>query len=148
MIELENFPKHLSTLKSRDWEKLFKLIPQIEATQIFGQIKSIERFNDSSLTFPDRNSSEIINKSINIIGELNISHSFDWTMWNEGKSILNDKDLDYSKLDTMTLCKLLTTIIRTDRFNDGFLISCFERGVITKIIKGLKSNIHFHYLRE
>jgi hypothetical protein len=148
MIELENFSNHLSTLKSRDWERLFELIPQIETTEIFGQIKGSERLDDGSLTLPYWNSSEIVNKTFNIIGELNISPLFDWTIWKEGKFILNDKDLDYAKLDTITLCKLLTTIIRIDRFNDGFLISCFERGVITKIIKGIKSNINFNYLRE
>jgi hypothetical protein len=52
MIELENLPKHLSILKSRDWERLFELIPQIEASEIFGQIKGGEWLDDHSMTSP------------------------------------------------------------------------------------------------
>lgn len=141
MIELEKFPKHLTSLNQSDWERLFALLPEIESSEKFGEIKGGERQDDNTLTFPYWDSMEIVDKTFKVINELNLTPIFAWTTWKEGKIILNDKSFDYSILDTITLCKLLTTIIRADRFNDGFLISCFDRGVIAKIIKGLKNNI-------
>lgn len=144
MIELENFPKHLTSLSQSDWQKLFALLPIIESTEKFGEIKGGERQDDNTLTFPYWNSIEIVDKTLKVINELNLTPIFDWTTWKDGNTILDDKSFDYSVLDTTTLCKLLTKIIRADRFNDGFLILCFDRGVIAKIINGLKSNVLSH----
>ena len=60
--------------------------------------------------------------------------------WPEGKAMLQNKSQDFDNLDLATLCKLITTIIRADRFNDGYLISRFENGTILKIIKAIKRN--------
>jgi len=38
----------------------------------------------------------------------------------------------------ITLCKLLTTIIRADRFSDGYMLSAFKHGDILEILKELK----------
>lgn len=140
MIELEKLQEHLSTLTTNDWNKLFSLLPEIETTKKFGEVKGGEELENGSFTFPYWSSSEIVNKVFQIIHELDIVPAFDWTSWAEGKSILNDQDFNYSKLDTITLCKLLTTIVRTDRFNDGFFVLNFENGVILKIIKAIKQH--------
>src|SRR5690606_27723387 len=31
-------------------------------------------------------------------------------------------------------------MIRADRFNDGFLVSCFEKGIASNILKAIKRN--------
>jgi ADP-ribosyl-[dinitrogen reductase] hydrolase len=139
MIALEQFSKHLASLDQSDWERLFVLLPEIDNAEKFGEIEGGERISDGTLTFPNWKASDIVNKTTSVISQLNLTPVFDWTKWKEGKLIISDKNLDYCKLDTITLCKLLTTIIRADRFNDGFLISCFKRGIISKIIKALKS---------
>ena len=38
MIELENLQEHLKSLKADDWERLFSLLPEIEATKKFGEV--------------------------------------------------------------------------------------------------------------
>jgi len=45
---------------------------------------------------------------------------------------------EFENLDSITLCKLLTTIVRADRFNDGLMISYFNDGTISAIIQDLK----------
>ena len=142
MIEIEDFQKHLETLKTKDWKRLFDLLPQIEKTEKFGEIKGGEKLENGSMADFYWSWSEIVDKAFNVITELNLNPIFDWSSWKEGKSFLNDNHFDYSELDTITLCKLLTTIIRADRFNNGFMISCFESGIITKIIKGLQKNVN------
>ncbi len=140
MIELEKLQEHIRTLTTNDWDGLFSLLPEIEATKKFGELKSGEKLEDGSLIFPYWSSSKIVDKVFELIHELDIVPVFDWTSWDEGKSILNNQDFNYSNLDTITLCKLLTTIVRADRFNDGFFVLNFENGVIPKIIKAIKQN--------
>ncbi|UIR57905.1 ADP-ribosylglycohydrolase family protein [Sphingobacterium sp. SRCM116780] len=139
MIELENFEQHLNTLSFHDWNKLFELIPQIEKNQKFREPKDSEKLKNGSYSFPYWASSELVDKTFEIINTLNLVPIFDWTSWIAGKTILNDKEFDYLKLDTITLCKLFTLIIRADRFSEGFMASCFESGVMLKIIKALKN---------
>lgn len=120
--------------------RLFSLLPEIEATKKFGEVEGGEQTEDGSFTFPYWSSSEIVDKVFQLIHELNLVPAFDWKSWDEGKSILNNQDFNYSNLDTITLCKLLTTIVRADRFNDGFFVLNFENRVIPKIIKAIKQN--------
>jgi hypothetical protein len=37
--------------------------------------------------------------------------------------------------------RLITLLVRSDRFNEGALISAFESGVILKILKALENQI-------
>ena len=53
------------------------------------------------------------------------------------KNILKQEHYDFNLLDTLTLCKLLTTIVRADRFTDGLLISFFEKSTILNILKAI-----------
>ncbi|MFB2121199.1 DUF6508 domain-containing protein [Parapedobacter sp. 2B3] len=124
MIELEALPQHLDTLSARDWDRLFKLIPEIERTQVF------EEF------------SEIVSRTVGIISELRINPIFDWMAWREGEAMVSSSDYDYSQLDTITLCKLLAAIIRADRFTEGLLTTSFSNGTVLKILKALKANVH------
>lgn len=140
MIELEKLQEHIRTLTTNEWDRLFSLLPEIEATKKFGELKGGEILGDGSFTFPYWSSSEIVDRVFELIHELDIVPVFDWTSWDEGKTILKNQNFNYSNLDTITLCKLLTTIIRANRFNDGFFILSFENGVIPKIIKAIKQN--------
>jgi hypothetical protein len=140
MIELEKLQEHLQTLTTNDWNKLFVLLPEIESAKKFGEVKGGDQLKDGSFNFPYWDSSEIVHKVFHIIHELNLVPIFDWASWNEGKSMLKNQEFDYSTLDTITLCKLLTTIVRADRFNDGFLVMNFENGVMTQIIKTIRQN--------
>jgi hypothetical protein len=83
---------------------------------------------------------EITKRFVRIVYDLKLVLNFDWGRWSDGKAMLQNKDQDYSTLDTLTLCKLLTLIIRQDRFYDGYLISNLNNGTVLKILKALKNN--------
>lgn len=140
MIDLEKLQKHIMALTTNDWDRLFSLLPEIETTKKFGEVKGGEKLENGSFTFPYWSSSEIVDKVFHLIHELNLVSAFDWKSWQEGKSILNNQEFNFSNLDTITLCKLLTTIVRADRFNNGFFVLNFENGVIPKIIKAIEQN--------
>lgn len=62
---------------------------------------------------------------------------FDWTTWiadPEHLALLEDPTR-IAAADEADLARLLTTIVRNDRFHDGFLASAFERGVILAIVR-------------
>ncbi|MEQ8324023.1 MAG: DUF6508 domain-containing protein [Vicingaceae bacterium] len=63
----------------------------------------------------------------------------DWKNWTEGREMIAKDDTDYSELDLVTLIKLFTVMVRQDRFSDGFLVDCFERGVVLKVLKAIQT---------
>ncbi|APG66440.1 hypothetical protein LPB136_06870 [Tenacibaculum todarodis] len=73
--------------------------------------------------------------------ELNLPPVFNWLDWKLGKEILTNNNFDYSSLDKISLCKVMTCIIRSNRFNEGYTLSCFKNGTIEKILMNLKNQI-------
>src|SRR5664279_5111286 len=99
----------------------------------------LEKSEDGVLFFPYWISSEIVSKFLQTVNDLNIIPAFDWGGWVEGKEILHNREQDYNKLDIITLCKLMTCIIRSNRFSDGVLVGSFEDGTMQRIIRALKN---------
>lgn len=63
---------------------------------------------------------------------------FDWPGWQEGQDWFRSTDSrKFSALDVATALKLLTSVIRADRFSEGHLISAFECGVVPRIVNRL-----------
>jgi hypothetical protein len=140
MTDLKELPDHLKTLTTAQWNALFAFIPEIESTEVFGNIGGGERLEDERFTSPYWIQAEIVEKTSNELFKLNILPVYDWTTWNEGRSLLND-DTDFKTLDVILLCKLLTIVYRLDRFSDGTIVHYFTSGVILKILQALKHNI-------
>ena len=140
MIELEKFQDHLNTIKQEDWERLFTKLPESEKVNSFGDVEESHQNEDGTFTFPYWSNSFIVDEVCSIINELQLAPSFDWNSWEEGRLILESKDFDFTTLDTFTLCKFFTTIIRANRFIDGYLVYNFENGNVFKIISAIKQN--------
>lgn len=141
MIEIEHFESHINQLSEKDWERLFCLKTEILATKQFGTFYDCKTLENGVLTFPYWERSDVVEKTANVISGLKLTPVFDWAAWEDGKNILLNPDFEYNTLDLISLCKLLTVIIRADRFNEGYLVSCFEKGIVPKIIKALERNV-------
>ena len=58
-----------------------------------------------------------------------------WPAWSEGRQWYSAPDpAKYDRLDRLTALKLLTAVIRNNRFNEGALMGAFESGDFPKII--------------
>ena len=139
ITELEELPKHLSTLKPENWNKLFTLLPKIEATKEFREPGIVWR--GKKFYTPHIDTPEVVFEFLEIVYKIGIVVDFDWMYWKKGKNILNSPtklEMDFTKLHALTLCKLITCIVRADRFNEGILVQNFQCGVIPKIIKALQ----------
>ena len=139
MIELPELQGHLHKLSKQKWSKLFELLPEMGKPQEFGRTGGMEKLDDGTFSFPFSVPSEIVSKFFETVNELNIIPAFDWPDWNEGKQILRNREYDYNKLDAVTLCKLMTCIIRSDRFCDGALEGSFQNGTMQRIIRALEN---------
>ncbi len=73
----------------------------------------------------------------NLVHEANIVSPFDWLIWDEGRWLLMAQGTDFNKPDTVTLCKLVTAIVRNDRFNNGALECSLFDGSMLKILAAL-----------
>jgi hypothetical protein len=58
---------------------------------------------------------------------------FDWTDWTEGRAIVHDKAL-IEDADLLTIRKLITALVRSDRFCEESLQAAYEEGTITAIL--------------
>ncbi len=139
MKDLSEFPEHLLSLTDNDWNKLFEVSEQIKNTRSFGEMSGGEIIEENVHAMPYWEWSTVTSVFVKILNNLQLIISFDWGNWPEGKNILNNPTQLYDDLDTITLCKLLTAIVRSDKFSDGFLIGVLEDGTISKIIDAIKN---------
>jgi len=141
MIKTELTFSHNSMPLQRDWQLLFNLLPEIKQTKRFGRLMGSKKMPDGNLSLPFWLEDEIVSKFFNTAYFLGIVIVFDWASWKEGIEILNDPDSDFRDYDVETLCKLLTFVVRCDKFCEGYLINCFETGKMTRIIEALQDKV-------
>ena len=82
----------------------------------------------------------VIDKFIDIVYNMPIIISFKWYEWDEGRK-MGKSGFDFDSVDIPTKCKLITAIVRNDRFCDGALVSAFESGIILKILKSIERQV-------
>ncbi|MCX6274408.1 MAG: DUF6508 domain-containing protein [Bacteroidetes bacterium] len=141
MTELINLSTHLKTLSISDWQKLFDMLPEMEITKDFGKMSRMKKNDKGVLIFPSMEWAPITSGFFRVVHELGIVPVFDWKEWEEGRLMLDNKELDFSSLEIITLCKLLTIIIRADRFVDGYLVGQLKRKNVQKIIRSIQDKI-------
>ena len=113
---------YLLKLDSKDFAPLFESYNQLKAK---GYVQGF------------RTSTEFRNL-FNIINNLKLIFSFDWTSWGIGKENINNKDFNYKTTSILELSMYITTIFRADRFSDGTVDEMFKNGTMDKIFEALK----------
>jgi len=109
------------TIKIKDQPMLSDLISELE----------------SHGDFRDGVSDDVLNIFINVAYIMPLVIDFDWTTWEEGPRLLSTPNVDYNKIDLLTKRKLITAILRKDRFCEGTLAHAIGSGLILKILKSI-----------
>ncbi len=141
----EDYIDKINGLSENDWSPLIELIPIIEQTKVFGTWpETIEGkgTSESPYIIPHISHSEIIDKFWSIVYKIPIVIQFDWMSWEELDDIIKNKNFDFDTIDIPTKCKVITAIVRAERFGEGTLVSQFESGLILKILKSIKNQIN------
>jgi hypothetical protein len=128
-------------LNQLEWTPLFELIPEIEATEQFGEMVGGEMLEDGTVKLPYFEPAEIVSVFAEVVISLDMVPDWNWVEWEDGDDILCNEDQDYEKLRIVILCQLLILIVRADEFDEGFMVSNFEDGTVLKILKALQRKI-------
>jgi hypothetical protein len=135
-VYLDELPAHLSRITRERWKDLFDLIPEIEKT-----VSSIEWNRKHSPGLPSEWAEIVVRLHEYLIGS-GLIVDFDWAHWKELEGeleyLVSEESGDLSELPPVTLCKLLTAIVRSDRADDVLIATHFENGTILKILRGLE----------
>jgi len=137
----EKVASQIIDIKYTDWNKLFAFIPEIEATDSFGKWSSSDNTFNRLLSKPKYKPAPIISDFIRTIYAIELVIDFEWMNWRYGQDLLRDHTLDYNMLDVLTLCKLITLMVRREQISEGYLYRCFEDGSILYLLYSLKSKV-------
>lgn len=133
-----NYIETINGFSSSDWKPLLDLIPKIEQTSTFGEMNGAEQNAEGIIVIPSLTESPVVSRFHQIVYDMPIVIDFDWGSWGEGRKMVRDENFDFNSIDIPTKCKIITAIIRNDRFCEGALVSAFESGIILKILKSIR----------
>ncbi|MBD3274610.1 MAG: hypothetical protein GF372_04830 [Candidatus Marinimicrobia bacterium] len=142
ILRKDNYIEKIESFSANDWKPLLDLIPEIETAPEFGQIKGDIKNEDGYITMPQFVEASIVDRFRKVVYDLPIIIDFNWPAWDEGRKIVCDSDFDYNSIDIPTKCKIITSIMRNDRFCDGVLEDAFKSGLILKILKSVEYQIN------
>jgi hypothetical protein len=125
----------IGSMTKWDWKPLLDLIPMIEKETKFGE--TIVHPGQ----FPYIEYAEVVSNFHHIVSDLPIMIPFDWSSWQEGADMVQDPDFDYQDVDIPTKCRLITMLVRKERFSEGTLYWAFESGLILKILKAIRDQV-------
>jgi hypothetical protein len=137
----ENYIEKINAFTQQDWKPLLDLIPELEKTKKFGEFQGPTEDEAGVLTFPFCLNGPLIDRFLDIVYQMPIIINFNWGGWDEGRNMARNPDFDYNTIDIPTKCKLITAIVRNDRFCEGALAEAFESGWMLKVLKSIKQQL-------
>ena len=148
ILDEQDCSKKIASYTRQDWQPLFALIPKIENSSFFDECaggdkegKGEEGVSQFSYCLPP---APLVSQFLEIVYAISIVIDFDWGEWDEGRKIARDENFDFDSIDLITKCKLITAIVRNDRFCEGALVATFKSGLILKILKSMEKEINGH----
>ena len=141
----EEYHKIISRFIKDEWLPLLNLIPYIENTKEFCTLRICIEQREGVYQEDYVEPAEVVLEFCRRVQRMNLILNFDWAHWNEGRKIVRTRNFDYDTIDIPTKCKIITAIVRNDRYCTGALVFAFESGLILKILKSIErqvSSIH------
>ncbi len=139
MVPLESFPDHLNSIQPKDWKTLFKYSRQVEHSDDYGGWRqlSASRVTEAIAISPVV-SSELLTNILKTLYDMELIIHFDWGAWEEGSRRLAQEPFSADDLDAVTICKMITGIVRSDRFHEGSLVQAFQNGRMPTLLRSLE----------
>ena len=135
----QNCTDRINSYTQKDWQPLFELIPEIERTTSF--CERVQEDKGQVIQIPYCESAPIVSRFLKVVYSIPIIISFDWVSWDDGRKIASDPDFDFDSVNLVTKCKLITAIVRNNRFSEGTLVAAFKSGLILKILKSIEKEV-------
>jgi hypothetical protein len=141
VLNEENCGDKINSFTYQDWRPLLELIPKIENTTSFGECSEKSDDENEVIQIPYCTPVPIVFEFEEIIYSIPIIIDFNWCEWSEGRKIVSDETFDFDKISLLTKCKLITAIVRKNRFCDGVLVAAFKSGQMLKILKSIEKEV-------
>jgi hypothetical protein len=120
--------------------------PSLAATaRMVGLLRAFEKnaevqiptvvFNDKQCF---RQEHESIGRFVDLVYEDDWIVGFDWSSWDEGREIAADLTR-VANAGMMTIRKLITALVRNERFCEGALQDAYERGLLMAILRRIEA---------
>lgn len=133
---MNEWDKAISDLSEDDWKQIGDLNNRIQThTGSWGEMITESKTEPGTMVWPYSDEDPLVKEFVKLWYEKNLVVPFDWSDWQEGRDwYASTDDAKYNALDYETALKLLTAVIRNDRFNEGAILRSFESGDFPKII--------------
>ena len=144
MLTKDKFIEQISGISDNQWDTLFAFIPVFESTTEFGGWTEPEQIGEGVFLIPKCFYTKEVRDFIETVYAIDLILSFGRMEWRDGIKMLNTANTNFDDLDPIELCKLMTIVVTNDRFTEGYMLRCFENGVVLKLLKSLESKVIFH----
>jgi len=118
------------------WQPLLDQIPIIEHCPELSGTSDAEQSGRHTIS----TLSDIIQQFHKVVYDIPVVISFDWAGWDEGR-LMTEPDFDLNTVDVVAKCKLITALVRNDRFCEGALESALESGLILRILTSIQNDV-------
>jgi len=143
-LKPEDYADRVNSYPKRHWAPLLDLIPEIEQAKKFDNDidpEFEEKLKKGIIDLSYTNETELVARFRELVYEREVMIDFDWAKWDEGRTMLRNEKFNYDSIDIPTKCKLITAVVRNDRFCTGALANAFESGIILKILKSIEQQL-------
>ncbi len=137
LLPEKEMPAYLATLSPNDWKPLFSLIPSIQGKEGLGKWRSPRKEN-GAIILPHICFGKTELKFLKLVYRMQLIVGFNWSRWEQGRKLVKR---DVSDLDILTLLKLMTAIVRSDRYCEGALHAAIEGGVMLRILMAIRLRV-------
>ena len=141
VLDENNYEEKIYSLTANDWHPLLSLIPDIENTSKFGSWAGGDKDERGYIQLPYSVPEPIVLQFLDIVYSIPIIIGFDWGAWDEGRNMAHDENFDFDNINLPTKCKLITAVVRNDRFCEGALVSAFDSGLVLRILKSIEKEV-------
>ncbi len=144
LLKENNYIEKIKSYSKNDWLPLLDLIPKIEKVEKFGDdTEAMKLLEQGILDMNPYVEHEIVEEFRQECYAIPIMIDFNWGAWDEGREIVSNENFDYNTIDIPTKCKIITAIVRNDRFCSGRLVEAFQTGMILKVLKSIQKQLIF-----
>lgn len=131
----------VNALTEKDWSELQTLYERVVSHKSsFSEMGGGKELSDGVIEMPFTIEKPIVSEVRKFLSDKRLIVMFDWSHWDEGKAMFKvTKEDRFKNISLEDTVKLLTAIIRNDRFCDGTWADLFESGDAAKLLYRLLS---------
>ena len=140
VMNTENqYTKRIKDFSHGDWIELQSLYRRVASHDgSFYAFEDCDSSTECVMQLPYILEADIVRDVRQYLYSRNLVVLFDWSHWEAGREFFRSDAVDkFDSISAIAVLKLLTAVIRNDRFNDGAFAHLFETGDAARLLARL-----------